>query len=262
MATSERLDLELVERGLAESRNRAQRLIMAGQVRVNGQLAIKSSQSVATDDRIEVERGPKYVSRGGQKLEAALQAFPVTVENSVCADIGASTGGFTDCLLQYGARRVYAVDVGRGQLHWSLRQDERVVVMEGTNARYLEALPEPIDLLTIDASFISLRLLLPAARAWMAAAGQAIALIKPQFEAGRDQVGKGGVVREREIRRSAVLEVLQAAAQLGWSPQGLIRSPLTGPKGNAEFLAWLRLKAQGQNIDQLLEAVFANPSRQ
>lgn len=259
MAT-ERLDLELVERGFAESRSKAQRMIMAGQVRVNGQLAVKSSQTVEAGDRIEVETGPKYVSRGGQKLEAALKAFRVRVQDAVCADIGASTGGFTDCLLQHGARRVYAVDVGRGQLHWSLRQDERVVVMERTNARYLQALPEPIDLLTIDASFISLRLLLPPARAWMAPGGQAIALIKPQFEAGRDQVGRGGVVRERDIRQAAVEVVLRAASQIGWSPQGLIRSPLTGPKGNVEFLTWLSLDAGSQDVGSLLAAVFENPS--
>lgn len=260
MSSSERLDLELVQRGLAESRNKAQRLIMAGQVRVNGQLSLKSSQTVMGDDQIEVDRGPKYVSRGGQKLEAALAAFDVPVTGAICADVGASTGGFSDCLLQHGAGRVYAIDVGRGQLHWSLRQDDRVVAMEGTNARHLENLPEPISLLTVDASFISLRLLLPAAIIWMAPDGQAIVLIKPQFEAGREQVGRGGVVRDSAVRAAAVRAVLVAAVEIGWSPLGLIRSPLTGPKGNAEFLAWLGVEPPGQDLDRLIGAVFEGHS--
>lgn len=234
---------------------------MAGQVRVNGQVAVKPAQFVAAVDELEVEQGPKYVSRGGRKLEAALDAFPVQVEGKICADVGASTGGFTDCLLQRGAQRVYAIDAGRGQLHWSLRQDDRVVVMESTNARYLEALPEPIDLLTMDASFISVRLLLPPALRWMAASGQAIVLVKPQFEAGRDEVGRGGVVREEAARARTVRQALGAASDIGWSVAGLIRSPLIGPKGNVEFLAWLTVDGKGQSISDLMGAVFGEAKR-
>jgi 23S rRNA (cytidine1920-2'-O)/16S rRNA (cytidine1409-2'-O)-methyltransferase len=189
-----RLDQALVESGLAESRSVAQRLILAGEVRVDGETAVKPSQLVSPERRLEVVSPPRYVSRGGFKLEAALRAFELDVANKVCADVGASTGGFTDCLLQSGARRVYAIDVGKGILHWRLRQDGRVVVVEGTNARYLDVLPEPIELVSIDASFIALSLLLPRAAEWLVAGGDVIALIKPQFEAGRRAVDRGGVV--------------------------------------------------------------------
>src|SRR5512136_183599 len=161
-----RLDLLLVERGLAESRAKAQALIMAGQVRVDGQVELKASAALAPEAHLEVETGPRFVSRGGEKLEAALMAFPIQVEGRVCADVGASTGGFTDCLLQHGAAKVYAIDVGKGILHWKLRSDRRVVVMEETNARYVQSLPEPVSLVTIDASFISLKILLPVVRGW------------------------------------------------------------------------------------------------
>lgn len=261
MSPAERLDSALVQRGLVESRNKAQRLIMAGQVRVNGQVAVKPSQTVTQADVIELEQGPKYVSRGGRKLEAALEAYPIEVSGKVCADVGASTGGFTDCLLQHGAQRVYAIDSGRGQLHWSLRQDERVTVMESTNARYLENLPEAVELLTMDASFISVRLLLPPAMGWMAASGEAIILVKPQFEAGREQVGRGGVVRSEAARARAVRKVLLAASDMGWSIAGLIRSPITGPKGNVEFLAWLTVAGEARPITDLLEAVFGGANQ-
>ncbi len=241
-----RLDVLLVERGLAESRSLAQRLIMAGQVRVDGQVAFKPAEAVDPSAAVGVDRGPRYVSRGGEKLEAALLAFQPQVSGRICADIGASSGGFSDCLLQHGAAKVYAIDVGHGILNWKLRQDARVVVMEGTNARYIERLPEPVSLVTIDASFISLKTLLPVARGWLGKtagdiiAGEIIALIKPQFEAGRKVVSKGkGVVRDPSVHRQVLEEVLASARQAGYGRRGLIRSPLLGPKGNAEFLAYL-----------------------
>lgn len=240
MAPRRRLDLLLVERGLAESRSLAQRLIMAGRVRVDGQVATKPSQAVSPESQVTVEAGPRYVSRGGEKLEAALDGFGVEVEGLVCADVGASTGGFTDCLLQRGAAKVYAIDVGRGQLHWKLRQDPRVVVMEGVNARHLESLPEPVHLVTADVAFISLRLLLPNFSRWLVPEGQAVLLVKPQFEAGPESVGRGGVVRDPAVWRRVLLEVAEAAATAGLAPQGALRSPVRGPKGNVEFLLWCR----------------------
>ncbi len=205
---------------------------------------------------IEVASGPRFVSRGGEKLQAAMETFAVTVEGRLCADVGASTGGFTDCLLQHGAARVYTIDVGKGLLHWKLRNDARVVVMEKTNARYLEALPERVHLVTIDVSFISLRKLLPVVVGWLEPEGDVIALIKPQFEAGPDRVGKGGVVRDPAVHRDVTQRVLDFAIKLSLAPQGLICSPLRGPKGNIEFLAWLRKDAQARSTDDLLEAVF------
>jgi len=238
-----RLDLLLVERGLADSRSQAQRLVMAGQVRVDGQVALKPSASVDSGVKLNIEQPPPFVSRGGEKLQAALQEFGVSVQGRACADVGASTGGFTDCLLQHGAARVYAIDVGQGILHWKLRQDARVVVMEKTNARYLERLPEPVPLVTIDASFISLKLLLPVVRNWFppgATDQDLLTLIKPQFEAGRKQVARGdGVIRDPQIHRQVLLDVLAYAVQEGYTLRGLLRSPLLGPKGNTEFLAWL-----------------------
>ncbi len=242
-----RLDVLLVERGLVESRALAQRLVMAGQVRVNGQVTMRSAASVLPDVTLEVDSRPRFVSRGGEKLEAALQAFPAPVEGMICADVGASTGGFTDCLLQHGAARVYCLDVGHGILDWKLRQDPRVVVMEGTNARYVEALPEPVELITMDVSFISLKLILPVVKGWFNRLegnprGSVIALIKPQFEAGHKQVSRGkGVILDPLIHRQVLLDVLGFAAQQGYTVHGLIRSPLTGPKGNVEFLAWLEI---------------------
>lgn len=238
-----RLDVLLVERGLVESRSLAQRLVMAGQVRVDGQVVLKPATAVPGGARLEIDQGPPFVSRGGEKLAAALQAFPVSVGGKVCADVGASTGGFTDCLLQNSAARVYAIDVGKGILHWKLRQDRRVIVMEDTNARFVERLPEPVDLVTIDASFISLKVLLPVIRSWFAAdRGEVIVLIKPQFEAGRAEVSRGdGVIRDPLIHRQVLQDVLAFARQEGFAVCGLERSPLLGPKGNVEFLAWLYL---------------------
>ncbi len=239
----ERLDVLLVERGLADSRSLAQRLVMAGQVRVDGQVVLKPATRILRISELNVDHGPPYVSRGGEKLAAALQTFPIAVEARTCADVGASTGGFTDCLLQNGALRVYAIDVGQGILHWKLRQDPRVVVMEETNARFVERLPEPISLVTIDASFISLKILLPVVRRWLAPQeGEVVALVKPQFEAGRQAAARGdGVIRDPAIHQQVLDEVLAAAVEAGFEQRGVMRSPILGPKGNVEFLAWLGL---------------------
>jgi 23S rRNA (cytidine1920-2'-O)/16S rRNA (cytidine1409-2'-O)-methyltransferase len=246
-----RIDLLLVERGLAESRNRAQRLVMAGEVRVDGEMVHKSSTQVAEHAEITIKQRPKFVSRGGKKLAAALDAFDADPSGKVCADVGASTGGFTDCLLQNGAVKVYAIDVGYGVLHWSLRQDPRVVVLERTNARYLEALPEPVALVTIDASFISLSLLLPAVRAWFEKPeGQVIALIKPQFEAGRKAAAvHAGVIKDEAVHANILKATLFNAEILGFHPVGLIPSPIKGPKGNIEFLVDLRIRDPQTAID-------------
>jgi 23S rRNA (cytidine1920-2'-O)/16S rRNA (cytidine1409-2'-O)-methyltransferase len=258
MSRKERIDLLLVERGLAESRSQAQRLVMAGQVRAAGQRVHKPSSRVDRDTTITVEEGPRFVSRGGDKLLAALEQFPVSVEGRVCADVGASTGGFTDCLLQHGAARVYAIDVGHGVLHYRLRDHPRLVLMERTNARKLESLPEPIQLATIDASFISLGLLLPAVQRWLEPAADVVALVKPQFEAGPRHVRRGGVVRDPTIHRQILEKVMGAAVENDLAPLGLMRSPLKGPKGNIEFLLWCRLGAKGTNVQALLQRIFAN----
>lgn len=251
-----RADLLLVERGLAESRAQAQRLIMAGQVRAGGEIIHKPSDLVETSISLEVCGGPRFVSRGGEKLAAALAAFQPAVAGAVCADVGASTGGFTDCLLQHGAAKVYAIDVGKGQLHWRLRKDPRVVVMEGVNARYLAGLPESVQIVTVDAAFISLRLLLPRIVSWLEPHAEVIALVKPQFEVGRQSVGKGGVVRDAGLHREAVVSVAQAARKLALGPVGLIRSPITGPKGNIEFLLHLRLGDPGIDMKELIGDIF------
>jgi 23S rRNA (cytidine1920-2'-O)/16S rRNA (cytidine1409-2'-O)-methyltransferase len=239
-----RADELLVERHLAETRSRARALIMAGRVRLGEQIIEKAGQQLPPDADLTVIEPARFVSRGGEKLDHALESFRVDVRNFVCADFGASTGGFTDVLLQRGAARVYAIDVGYGQLDYRLRTDPRVVVMERTNVRYLESLPEPVDLVVIDVSFISLRLVLPAALRVLKTGGRVIALIKPQFEAGREQVGKGGVVRERRVHREVLERVLAEAGQLGLVPISLTRSPITGPAGNIEFLALLAREAQ------------------
>jgi 23S rRNA (cytidine1920-2'-O)/16S rRNA (cytidine1409-2'-O)-methyltransferase len=270
-----RLDLLIVERGLTESRSKAQALVMAGQVRVNGQVEFKVSTTVSNDARLDIDRGPQYVSRGGEKLEAALEAFPVKVAGCICADVGSSTGGFVDCLLQHGASKVIAIDVGKGLLHWKLRTDPRLVVMEGINARQLKRLPEPVSLVTVDASFISLKVLLPVVKGWFGSAQvfppilhgndgevqkeQIIALIKPQFEAGRKEAARNkGVIRDPEIHRAVLVEVLTFAQEKGFFIGGLMRSPLLGPKGNIEFLTWLGLGQIGRidwqtQVNQVME---------
>jgi 23S rRNA (cytidine1920-2'-O)/16S rRNA (cytidine1409-2'-O)-methyltransferase len=232
----ERLDRLLVDRGLAESRERAQAMIMAGIVRVDGAPARRAALPVAPEAEVEVKGKLPYVSRGGVKLAHALDHFGVDPSGQVLADVGASTGGFTDCLLQRGARTVYAVDVGYGQLDYRLRQDERVVVMERTHARDLERLPEPVDGATVDVSFISLRQVLPSVFRWQRPGAWTIALVKPQFEAGREQVGKGGVVRDPAVHEQVLARVEQDVRALGREPKGHTASPILGPAGNREFL--------------------------
>lgn len=240
MAAKQRLDILVVERGLLDSREQARRFIMAGEVLVNDQMIDRPGTHVAVDARIALKAMPRFVSRGGEKLDAALTSFPIPIEAAICADVGASTGGFTDCLLQRGAAKVYAIDVGTGQLDYRLRGDPRVIVMERTNARYLETLPEQVSVVVVDASFISLRLLLPVIKNWLTERAEIVPLIKPQFEAGRDDVGKGGVVKDADVHTRVLREVLTAAQEAGYHVAGLIRSPLKGPAGNIEFLAWLR----------------------
>jgi 23S rRNA (cytidine1920-2'-O)/16S rRNA (cytidine1409-2'-O)-methyltransferase len=237
----QRLDLLLVERGLVGSQEQARRLIMAGEVLVDEQTYDKPGQMISVDAEIRVRQPLPYVSRGGVKLAAALDAFAIAVAGLTAVDVGASTGGFTDCLLQRGAARVYAVDVGYGQLAWRLRSDPRVVTLERTNIRHLEQLPDgaQVDLAVVDASFISLTLVLPPTLRLLSPDAQIIALIKPQFEAGKDQVGKGGVVRDRRVHRRVLEETAALAEELGLSVAGLIVSPLLGPAGNVEFLIWL-----------------------
>ncbi len=238
----QRLDLLLVERALAETREQARRLIMAGEVLVDDQVVDKPGRTVRADAALRVRRPLPYVSRGGQKLAAGLAAFAAPVQGVVAVDVGASTGGFTDCLLQHGVAQVFAVDVGYGQLAWKLRNDPHVVPLERTNIRHLERLPDAAQaaLAVIDASFISLALVLPATLRLLTADAHIIALIKPQFEAGQDDVGKGGVVRDAHVHRRVLEETIALAATLGLTVAGLIASPLLGPAGNVEFLIWLR----------------------
>ena len=244
MKIKKRLDVLLTEQGYADTRSKAQAIIMAGQVYVNGQKADKPGISYEETVQLEV-RGDvcPYVSRGGLKLEKALRDFGVKPEGYVCSDSGASTGGFTDCLLQQGAKKVFAIDVGYGQLDWKIRSDERVVVMERTNIRYVtpEDLGEPLDLSVIDVSFISLSIVLPAIKNLLKPTGQVLCLIKPQFEAGREKVGKKGVVREPETHKEVLDSFVALADALGFTILGLTFSPVKGPEGNIEFLGHLTL---------------------
>ena len=245
----ERLDVILVKRGLAESREKAKAVLMAGNVFVNGQREDKPGTTFDESkiEQIEVKGNSlKYVSRGGLKLEKAMQQFPITLEEKVCMDIGASTGGFTDCMLQNGASRVFSIDVGHGQLAWKLRQDERVVCMEKTNFRYVtgEDIGEEIDFGSVDVSFISLTKILIPARNLLRQAGQMVCLIKPQFEAGRDKVGTKGVVREPQIHEEVIHKVLDYADLIGFCVRGLTFSPVKGPEGNIEYLVWLEKKEE------------------
>ena len=237
----QRLDRLLVERGLAGSREKAQALIMAGEVTVEGQKAVKPGHSVEVSSKIEVTGKAPYVSRGGLKLAAALDAFAIDVTGRVVMDVGASTGGFTDCLLQRGAARVHAVDVGTGQLDWKIRTDPRVVVHDGINARHLrpEDIGEPVDLVTCDVSFISVTLILPAVTPILRPEGAMVILVKPQFEVGKGQVGKGGIVRSPELHREACARVENAVKSLGFETS-IMESPITGAEGNKEFLLYAR----------------------
>ncbi|MEG1720132.1 MAG: TlyA family RNA methyltransferase [Pseudoflavonifractor sp.] len=237
-----RLDLLLLERGLMDSRQRAQAIIMSGQVYVNGQKADKAGNP--TDEAAQIEvRGKTlaYVSRGGLKLEKAMKSFPITLQDAICGDIGASTGGFTDCMLQNGAKKVYAVDVGYGQLAWSLRSDPRVICMERTNARYLthEQISEELDFASIDVSFISLHLILPAVRGLLRAGGAVACLVKPQFEAGREKVGKKGVVRDPAVHLEVLEQFLRHAQEADFTVKDITFSPIRGPEGNIEYLGYL-----------------------
>ena len=252
---SKRLDIAVFEQGYAESRARAGALIMAGQVYVNGQKATKAGYALKEDDILEV-RGDKlkYVSRGGLKLEKAMSEFPIKLEGCVCMDIGASTGGFTDCMLQNGAKKVYAVDVGYGQLAWKLRSDERVVNMERTNFRYLtvDDIAEKLDFASVDVSFISLKIILPVLYELLDDGATAVCLIKPQFEAGKEKVGKKGVVRDIEVHREVVETVIDFAFETGYSVLALSFSPIKGPEGNIEYLMYIRKE---QNNVQLVDYI-------
>lgn len=243
MSDKKRLDLLLVERGLEETRQRAQAVIMSGVVYVDGRKADKPGMAVPAAAAVEI-RGDRlpYVSRGGLKLEKAMRTFPIRLEGAVCADIGASTGGFTDCMLQNGAARVYAVDVGWGQLAWKLRNDPRVVCLERTNARYLsrEQVPEELAFASVDVSFISLKLILPPLAALLGEGGQAVSLVKPQFEAGREKVGKKGVVRAPAVHLEVLERYLEHAEEAGLTVLGLTFSPIRGPEGNIEYLGFLQ----------------------
>jgi 23S rRNA (cytidine1920-2'-O)/16S rRNA (cytidine1409-2'-O)-methyltransferase len=231
-------------------------MIMAGEVLVDGQRQDKPGMAVALDADIMLVAPLPYVSRGGYKLAAALDAFALDVNSRVCADVGACTGGFTDVFLQRGAAQVYAIDVGQGQLDWKLRQDERVIVMERTNARYLEKLPQPVTFVAIDVSFISLKLILPAVRNWLARPADVVALIKPQFEAGPEQVGRGGIVRDAAVRRQVLRDVLRWAQEQGWRVDGLVTSPIQGSDGNIEYLVWLRREnSSGSDLEALINHV-------
>lgn len=255
----ERLDVLLVKQGLAPSREKAKAIIMSGNVFVAGQREDKAGSVFDEAAVITVKENPlKYVSRGGLKLEKAMQCFPITLAGSVCMDIGASTGGFTDCMLQNGAEKVYAVDVGYGQLAWKLRSDPRVVCLERTNARYLthEQVPEELDFASIDVSFISLKLILPAVHGLLREAGHVACLVKPQFEAGREKVGKKGVVRDPAVHREVLEHFLEHAKDSGFTVLGLTYSPIRGPEGNIEYLGYLE-KGEWQERSFDLDALVA-----
>lgn len=239
----ERLDVLVMERQLAATLAQATGLILAGEVLVDGERVDKVGTAVSRNAKITLKTSQPYVGRGGLKLAGALTAFDLDVTGRICADVGACTGGFTDVLLQNGAARVYAIDVGYGHLDWRLRQDARVIVMERTNARYVETLDEFISFASIDVSFISLKLILPAVQKWLHESQKSdiVALIKPQFEAPRKQVGKGGIVKETAVHKQVLTNLLDWATEQGLAPIGLIRSPVKGANGNVEFLVWLRL---------------------
>ena len=253
----ERLDKLLVARGLVPTRSKAQGIILAGEVLVDGTMVDKPGTAVPLEAAIELKAQLPYVGRGGFKLAGALEAFELDVTGNISADVGACTGGFTDVLLQNGASRVYAIDVGYGQLDWSLRQDERVVVLERTNARYLEDLGEPVNFVAIDVSFISLRLILPAVKQWLAEGASIVALIKPQFEAGPKQVGRGGIVKDTAVHRAVLLELWQWLRENGFGVLGLTKSPVTGADGNIEFLVWLQVGAADAIVETAVSDLLA-----
>ncbi len=242
MTNKTRLDIKLFDSGYTESREKAKALIMSGSVYVNGKKTDKSGVLVTDDDKIEVRAEDEFVSRGGYKLKKALSVFKIDLSNKTAMDVGASTGGFTDCMLKNGAAKVYSVDVGYGQLSWKLRNDERVINLERTNARYLNSkiIPCKVDFVSIDASFISLTLILPAVYPLIKESGICVALIKPQFEAGREKVGKNGVVRDESVHCEVIGKIYDFSEELGFSVTGLDYSPIKGPKGNIEYLICLK----------------------
>lgn len=252
-----RADELVVQQGLADSRSKAKALIVAGDIRSGDRLILKPAEMLAVDLPLELRAKPPFVSRGGLKLAHALDEFAIDVSNVVAADLGASTGGFTDVLLQRGAARVYAVDVGYGQLDYRLRTDDRVIVMERVNARYLDLLPEPVGFVCVDVSFISLEHMLPVAERLLITGGNLLTLVKPQFEAGKAAVGRGGVVRDDRTRRSVVRRVIAVAHEHHLAIQGLTRSPITGPAGNVEYLAWFQKGVASRDADALVTRVFA-----
>jgi 23S rRNA (cytidine1920-2'-O)/16S rRNA (cytidine1409-2'-O)-methyltransferase len=255
--SKERLDKLLVTRALVPTRSKAQGHILAGEVMVNGERVDKPGTTVAVNAEIILKSPLPFVGRGGFKLDGALTAFGIDVNGRICADVGACTGGFTDVLLQNGAARVYAIDVGYGQLDWKLRKDKRVVVMERTNARYVAELEEPVNFVCIDVSFISLKLILPAVQKWLMAEADIVALIKPQFEAGRKQVGKGGIVKDTAVHREVLLDMLTWAQENGLRVAGLTRSSIEGASGNVEFLVWLRNGGRSvENVEEMVTAVI------
>lgn len=252
MADKERIDVLLVEKGFFDSREKARKNIMAGLVFVNNQRVDKPGEKVNVDSEIEVKgQAIPYVSRGGLKLEKAIKSFNISLNDKVAMDVGASTGGFTDCMLKNGASKVFAIDVGYGQMAWELRNDKRVVCMERTNIRYVtkEDIGEPIDFTSIDVSFISLKLVLPVVKELSKEEAEVVCLIKPQFEAGRDKVGKKGVVRDKEVHIEVIKSVLEFAISIGYSLKGLTFSPIKGPEGNIEYLAYLINKQDLAQID-------------
>lgn len=249
----ERLDILLVERGLAASREKAKALIMTGKVLVAEEREEKAGAMVAPDVEIRIKGEPEpFVSRGGYKLLKALTAFAIDLTGKTCMDIGASTGGFTDCMLQHGAKRVYSIDVGYGQLAWSLRQDERVVVLEKTNVRYLteEQVPEPVDFASVDVSFISLTKIIDAAQTRLKYGGEMVCLIKPQFEAGREKVGKNGVVRDKKVHQEVIERIVQEMQDRQFVVLGLDFSPIKGPAGNIEYLLYIKNQKQEGGIEE------------
>jgi 23S rRNA (cytidine1920-2'-O)/16S rRNA (cytidine1409-2'-O)-methyltransferase len=253
----ERLDEAVTRLGLAPTRSKARAMIMAGDVLVNGLPSLQAGTAVKSMDEITIKSKPRFVSRGGEKLDHALNEFDVVAEGFVCADLGASTGGFTDCLIQRGAEKVYAIDVGYGQIDQKLRDDPRVIIEERVNARYLESLPEPIDLVVIDVSFISLSLILPVAARLLKHTGICVPLVKPQFEAGRKDVGKGGVVRDAAIHRRVLEQVGGYAEANGFVVCGITTSPIVGPAGNVEFLMKLsRDVVESPELQPLIERIF------
>ena len=249
--SKQRLDTLLVGRGLTESRERAKQLILAGEIIVAGNAQVKPGQLISSDAEIVVKAPPRYVSRGGLKLEKALQVFQVDVRASIAMDVGASTGGFTDCLLQHGAKFVYAVDVGHGQLAWKLRQDPRVCVIEGTNIRTIDVnrFESPVEIGVVDVSFISLQKVLPIITQIVNPTGDVLALVKPQFEAGRKHVGKGGVVKDARVHVRVLGNIVQFIQGLDLSVMGISHSPIRGPAGNIEYLIWFKTGVADTSVD-------------